>query len=67
MGVVATLVDISFLNDLAASEKIGKTGYTVVVDNTGLVLAHPKAENVFTLNITNINGMTELAKAMMAK
>ena len=66
VGVVATLVDISFLNDLAASEKIGKTGYTVVVDNTGLVLAHPKAENVFTLNIANMTGMTELAKAMMA-
>ena len=66
VGVVATLVDISFLNELVSTEKIGKSGYAVVVDNAGLVLAHPNAEMVFKLNIAGMAGMTELAKAMMA-
>ena len=66
VGVVATLVDISFLKDLVGGEKIGKTGYVAVVDNTGLVIAHPKEENVFTLNIAKTPGMEATAKSMMA-
>ena len=64
IGVFAALVDISFLNDLIGGEKIGKTGYAFMVDKTGLFLAHPKAENVFTLNISELAGMTEIAKKM---
>jgi methyl-accepting chemotaxis protein len=64
VGVVATLVDISFLSDLVSGEKIGKTGYAFIVDKTGLFLAHPKAENVFTLNISELQGMTGIAKKM---
>ena len=64
VGVVATLVDISFLNELVSSEKIGKTGYAFIIDKTGLFLAHPKAENVFAVNVSTLEGMTEIAKKM---
>jgi methyl-accepting chemotaxis protein len=66
IGVFAALLDIGFLNDLIASNTIGKTGYTFITDTTGLVLAHPKAENVFLQNIAELAGMTKLARAMMA-
>jgi len=65
VGVVATLVDISFLKDLVGGEKVGKTGYAVVVDNAGLVLAHPKEENVFKLDISKTPGMEAVSKKMM--
>jgi methyl-accepting chemotaxis protein len=66
VGVVATLLDIGFLKDLIGNEKIGKTGYAVVVDNTGLVLAHPVAKNIFTLNIAKTAGMEEASRRMLA-
>ncbi len=65
VGVFAAIADISFLNELIAGEKIGTTGYAFVTDNTGLVLAHPKAENVFNLNIAKTQGMEELSKKMI--
>ena len=66
VGVFAALADISFLNELIAGEKIGATGYAFVTDSTGLVLAHPKAENIFNLNISKLQGMEELSKRMIA-
>jgi methyl-accepting chemotaxis protein len=66
IGVFAALLDIGFLNDLIASNKIGTSGYAFITDKTGLVLAHPKPSNVFLLNIAELPGMSELAKAMMA-
>ncbi|HET6484817.1 MAG TPA: methyl-accepting chemotaxis protein, partial [Spirochaetia bacterium] len=66
VGVVAMLVDIGFLNDLISGEKIGKTGYAFVVDNTGLDIAHPNADNVFKTNITTVAGMEQASKKMLA-
>src|SRR5208337_836835 len=42
VGAVALIADISFLNDIVTSQKIGKTGYAFVVDSTGLTIAHPR-------------------------
>ncbi len=66
VGVLAVIVDISFLSDLIMKEKIGKTGYAFITDNTGLVIAHPTAANVFVLNETKLEGMENLAKRMIA-
>ena len=62
VGVVSLSIDISFLNDIVASQKIGKTGYAFVVDNTGLTIAHPKAENVLTVDIGKVPGMEEISR-----
>jgi len=66
IGAFAALLDIGFLNDLIASNKIGRSGYAFITDRTGLVLAHPQASNVFLMNIAEQAGMSEIAKAMMA-
>ncbi len=39
--MLANILDISFVNEHIAAAKIGKTGYAFVVDNTGLIIAHP--------------------------
>ena len=66
VGVVFMILDVSFLSDLIGKEKIGKTGYAVLVDKTGLVLAHPNAENVFKMDISKIKGMEKAATMMMS-
>jgi methyl-accepting chemotaxis protein len=66
IGVFAAIADISFLNELILGQKIGKTGYAFITDSTGLVMAHPKAENIFTLNMTTLKGMEKVSKRMMA-
>jgi methyl-accepting chemotaxis protein len=64
VGVFALNVDIGFLGDIISNEKIGTSGYAFIIDKTGLMLAHPRVENVFTVNISELEGMTEIAKRM---
>jgi methyl-accepting chemotaxis protein len=66
IGAFAAITDISFLNDLIAGEKIGKSGYAFITDKSGLVLAHPNAENIFVLDMSKQAGMEEVARKMMA-
>ncbi len=62
VGVAALVADISFLNDIVTSQKIGRTGYAFVIDHTGLTIAHPIAENVLTLDISKVPGMEEFSR-----
>ena len=66
VGVFAAIADISFLNELIAGKKVGTTGYAFVTDKTGLVMAHPKVENIFTTNMSTLKGMEDVSKRMMA-
>ena len=62
VGAVALIADIKFLNDVVANQKVGKTGYACVVDHSGLVIAHPKADAIFKLDISKEHGMEDLGK-----
>jgi methyl-accepting chemotaxis protein len=64
VGVVSFVLKIDWLMDLVASEKVGKTGYVAVVDSNGLVVAHPSADAILKLNITQTPGMELLGKSM---
>jgi methyl-accepting chemotaxis protein len=65
-GAIAAIVDIAFLNDIVSNQKIGKTGYAFILDTTGLIIAHPVAENVFATNLVDLAGTTVFAKKMVA-
>ncbi|HUI71017.1 MAG TPA: cache domain-containing protein, partial [Spirochaetia bacterium] len=65
VGAVALIADISFLNDIIANQKIGKTGYAFVIDKTGLTIAHPRAENVFAVDVSKVPGMEEISRKMI--
>lgn len=65
VGAVAMITDIGFVNDIIAGQKIGKSGYAFIIDSTGLVIAHPREENIFTANASKMNGMEELSRRMM--
>ncbi len=66
VGVMANILDISFVNELVAGSKLGQSGYAFVVDNTGLIIAHPVAENIFKTNLAELDGTREFAQKMIA-
>jgi len=66
VGAYVLVLDAQFLDDLIVGEKIGRSGYAYVVDQTGLIIAHPVAENVFKTNLAELDGTREFAKKMIA-
>jgi methyl-accepting chemotaxis protein len=66
VGAYVLIIDASFVNTLILGEKIGRSGYAYVVDDTGLIIAHPVAENVFKTNLAELDGTREFTKRMIA-
>jgi methyl-accepting chemotaxis protein len=65
-GFVAFQFKLESLSSITGGIKVGKTGYGWVIDNTGLMIAHPNAKAIMTLNATNADqqgyhGMSALA------
>lgn len=52
-GLVAFEIKMDTLSSIAASVKLGKTGYGWIVDQRGLVIAHPSEEAILTLDTLN--------------
>jgi methyl-accepting chemotaxis protein len=66
VGVMGSLLEISFVNTMIGEAKLGKTGYAFVIDGTGLVIAHPDPGLVFKLNALKVEGLSESVREMMA-
>jgi len=66
IGVYASLLTIGFLTDIIADETIGKAGYAFVVDNAGLIIAHPDAQNILTIDVLKEDGMREFGPRMLS-
>ena len=59
------------LSEIAASIKVGRTGYGWIMDGTGLVIAHPDEKRVMAMNVTDSDkdgyrGMNALAKKVLS-
>jgi len=70
-GVFLMTVNLDRLSAIASSLKLGKTGYGWLIDETGLVIAHPQKEAVMKLNVTDADksgyhGLDALGKHMLA-
>jgi methyl-accepting chemotaxis protein len=66
VGSVVIALKIDYLSDKVTA-KMGQTGYGFMVDQSGLVLAHPAKANILSLNVMSISGMEEIAKKMTSK
>jgi methyl-accepting chemotaxis protein len=64
VGVYVALLTIGFLTDIIIDEKIGKSGYAFVADGKGIVIAHPDAANILTLNLLTTDGLKEFGQKM---
>ncbi|WP_428769996.1 methyl-accepting chemotaxis protein [Treponema sp. HNW] len=40
-GVLSSSVDLSYLKDVVQAQKIGRSGYIIIVDKSGKIIAHP--------------------------
>jgi methyl-accepting chemotaxis protein len=65
LGVYATLINIGFLREIIADEKVGSTGYAFVIDENGTVIAHPEPQYILKLNLLQTDGLKELGKEMV--
>ncbi|MCB2149228.1 MAG: cache domain-containing protein, partial [Deltaproteobacteria bacterium] len=66
LGVLGTVIDADEFSGLISERKIGQTGYGYMIDQKGLILAHPKIENIMKLDVTSIGDMASINKHMMA-
>ncbi len=66
VGVIVNVLDIGYLSKLVVETQVGKTGYAFMINKDGLVVAHPKQENVLKLNINDLKGMEVFAKRMLS-
>mgnify|MGYP001217470515 CR=1 FL=1 len=66
MGLLGLVIKANYLTDLVSNRKIGESGYGFMVDRNGVILAHPKAENILTLDITTIAEMKGIADRMLS-
>ena len=65
IGVVGSVIKANFFTELVSSRKIGKTGYGYMIDKTGLLIAHPNADNVLQLNLTTQPEMASINRQMI--
>ena len=71
-GAVAFQFKLEKLSEIATAIKVGKTGYGWIIDQQGLVIAHPSKDAILKLNVTDADktgykGLDALGKDMIAK
>ena len=65
-GVLASVININYLNNLLGEVKLGKTGYVWAIDKRGIIISHPNKEFILSLNLHEQPGMRELIGKMIA-
>ncbi len=65
LGVFGALLKASVITDLITARRIGKTGYCFMINEEGIIIAHPDAKNVLQLDLKTVKGMESITTAMM--
>lgn len=60
VGAVVSGIFVEYLTELADRTRLGKGGYSFVIDTNGRYIAHPLKEYVFDINIAETLGMESL-------
>ena len=66
LGIFGLVVKAESFIELVSTRKIGQTGYGYMIDNKGLIIAHPVKEHFLKLDVTSISEMASINKRMMA-
>ncbi len=61
-GLFAVISDCNVLNKIVAGTRIGKTGYAFLLDENGIVIAHPDEKLIFAVNINETPGMEKISR-----
>jgi len=65
-GVVVVLLKIDFLMDKITSVRVGTTGYPWMINEKGVVLAHPNKKHILESDFTKLKEMETIVSRMMA-
>ncbi|TYT74039.1 methyl-accepting chemotaxis protein [Desulfobotulus mexicanus] len=65
LGVFATVINANYLTEMVSSRKLGNTGYGYMLNEKGLVLAHPNEALILKTDINQIPGMEHIARTML--
>jgi methyl-accepting chemotaxis protein len=61
-GVVIMSLELKFFSDIFDKMKIGKAGFSYIVDKDGLYITHPVKEKILKENISQIKGMEAVSE-----
>jgi len=67
IGVVSCMINVTHLMDMVDKVKIGQTGYSMLVNREGMVLAHPNKENILKLNYKQVKGLEQMVKKVASQ
>ncbi|MCT4618520.1 MAG: methyl-accepting chemotaxis protein [Marinisporobacter sp.] len=69
IGLIGGTVNLSHVTNIVNAEKLGETGYAYMIDQEGLVMAHPKKEMILKYNALTKGSKSqrELTKKMIKR
>ena len=67
IGVVSLGLDRARIFKVASQIELHESGYAFVVDGGGMYLQHPVAENILSVNVTQLQGMESVAQMITEK
>lgn len=62
IGVASCMINVTHLMNMVNRVKIGQTGYSLLVDKEGYILAHPVKENILKLNYKQVKGLEHMVE-----
>jgi methyl-accepting chemotaxis protein len=62
IGVLTSRMPWSEIEKIVALEKAGRTGYAYLLNQEGVIIAHPKKEKVLKENLTKLQNASELTE-----
>ncbi len=66
LGVFGMSMKATNISDIILAKKVGKTGYAFMINSSGIIIAHPTAKHVLTLDLRTLKDMAEITQNMMA-
>jgi methyl-accepting chemotaxis protein len=62
IGVASCMINVTHLMEMVNRVKIGQTGYSLLVDKEGYILAHPVKETILKLNYKQVKGLEHMVE-----
>ncbi|MCW7752909.1 methyl-accepting chemotaxis protein [Desulfobotulus sp. H1] len=65
LGVFATVINAEYLTNIVSTRTLGRTGYGYMLNEKGVVLAHPVPDTILKTDINNIPEMSHIVREML--
>ncbi len=62
IGVASCMINVTHLMDMVNKVKIGQSGYSLLVNKEGLILAHPNREYILKINYKQTKGLEHMTE-----